>query len=64
MATKRIGRELALVDALLIEVAHVDLDRCVVLGRDELVGPRAASPRVLLPGACASAMRAERTGMS
>lgn len=36
------GGEGAIVDAALVEVADVDLHRGVVLGRDQLVGPRAA----------------------
>ena len=36
------GGVVAVVDALLVDVADVQLHRAVVLGRDQLVGPRAA----------------------
>lgn len=42
LAAQRKGGEGAGVDAVLVEVAHVDLHARVVLGGDQLVGPRAA----------------------
>ena len=41
VARERERRRRAREDPLRVEVAHVDLDGGVVLGRDELVGPRA-----------------------
>lgn len=36
------GCEVAIVLSILVEVSNVDLDACVVLCCDELIGPRAA----------------------
>lgn len=43
LASQGKGGELAIVHALLVEVADVQLHAGMVLGRDKLVGPRAAS---------------------
>ena len=39
------GGEAAIIEAILINVTNVDLDRGVVLGRDDPVGGRAARSR-------------------
>ncbi len=59
LARQSKGRELAIVDAVLVEVANVNLDARVVLGRDELVAPRAA--RAGSRGRCTQGGRTKRT---